>query len=208
MPETFPSADNNFMEVPQRREIPDAERDDSAPKTRAEQIVREETNKLMPEMHRRVTKGLNDLFELLPQQGKAKKEEIVSLIAQTDLALMLPAMREKFAREMVRKKVNQAKDKAEFIAQALETDAIKMFMHLEALKGSTEAAIARLREERENQRGRQTEERAQSDAARLAELRKEILGDQDDDVDNVAEPLSEGSNRQGIDESGGRNPAL
>ena len=189
MPGRIPSPDSNFIDAAQQREAPDSERDDNSPKTRAERIVREETNKLMPEMRHLVTRGLGDLFELLPKSRKANKQEVVDLIAHTDLALMLPAMREKIAGEMVRKKVDQARDKADFIGRSLETDAIKMFMHLEAMKGSTEAALARLREEREGKQGQQTEERAQKDAARLAELRKEILGDQENGK-NVTGSLS------------------
>ena len=185
MPEKFPSADNTSIDAAQQRGVPEKERDNEPAESPADRIVREETNKLMPEMRRFVTRGLGDLFELLPKQGETKKEEVINLIAHTDLASMLPAMREKFANEMIRKKVNQAKDKADFIGKSLDTDAIKMFMHLEAMKGSTEAALARLREEREAHQGQKAEDRTTKDAARLAELREEILGSSDDTSSSV-----------------------
>ena len=160
----------------QQKETSETEGGEKPAESAADRIGREETEKLMPEMKRLVTRGLGDLFELLPNGRDVTKDDIISLIEHTDLNLMLPGMREKFADEAMREKLNRIKDKADFMGKSLETEAIKMFMHLEAMKGSSEAVLERLREERGS--GQQQIQGGQAERdAKLAELRKEILGD-------------------------------
>lgn len=155
----------------------------------ADRINREETEKRMPEMIRLVTKGLGDLFELLPKDNNPSADIIVKLIEHTGLNIMLPGMRQKFADELVSKKINLVEDKADFIAQSLETDAIKMFAHLEAMKAGTDEVLRRLHEEgvnspiQENQAGK--------DAQRLKQLREELMGvkeNTDDDTGQSDQP--------------------
>jgi len=113
----------------------------------ADRITREETEKRTPEMIRLVTQGLGELFELLPKDRDINAHDIVSLIEHTELSMMLPGMRNKFAEEAISKKIFLTRDKADFISQSLETDAIKMLVHLEAMKAGSEAIMARLGEQ-------------------------------------------------------------
>lgn len=117
---------------------------------RVDEIGREETEKQKPEVLRMVTRGLGDLFELLPKNREASSEDIAKLIEHTELQIMLLGMREKFAREIIAKRIHRIEDKAQFISESLDTDAIKMFVHLESLKASTDDVLRRLREERES----------------------------------------------------------
>ncbi len=118
-------------------------------KSPVDRIGREETERNMPEMLRMATKGLGDLFEILPKDRETGADDIINLLEHTELRIMLPGMRKKFADEAIREKIHLAEDKPNFIARALETDAMKLFVHLEAGKAGTSATFARLQEERE-----------------------------------------------------------
>ena len=172
------ASNHGSAEVAQQSETPESESGKKPEEFPADRIGREETEKLMPEMKRLVTRGLGDLFELLLRSSEANKGDVIGLIEHTELNLMLPGMRKKFADEMIRKKINKIKEKADFIGTSLETETIKMFIHLEAMKGSSEAVLTRLREEREAAQTQPKDGQAERDA-KLAELRNEIMGSPD-----------------------------
>jgi len=149
--ESSPEVSNSSPDVKQteQAESSDTEQNEEREQSPAERIGREETEKRIPEMIKLVTRGLSDLFELLPKNRDTEVKDIVNLIEHTELDIMLPGMRKKFAKEAIDQKIHLLKDKAEFISQSLGTEAIKMFVHLEAMKAGSDATLERLRDDPE-----------------------------------------------------------
>ena len=122
-----------------------------------DEIVKAEIEKKRPEMIQLTTKGLGDLFELLPKDREIAKEDIVSLLEHTELRIMLPGMRDEFAKEAIKRQIHNIADKAQFITESLETDAMKMFIQAEAQKDSIDDSLKSIREAREGTREEQTQ---------------------------------------------------
>ncbi len=117
---------------------------------RVDEIVNAEIEKRRPEMIQLASRGLGDLFELLPKDHDATKEDIISLLEHTELRIMLPGMRDEFAKEVIKKNIQNIEDEAQFIAESLETGAMKMFIQAEAQKISIDDSLKSIREAREN----------------------------------------------------------
>ncbi len=152
--ESFPAAEP-APEEPQPKPIsPDQprENDPESKKTewskRVDEIYAEEVAKTKTEIIQQVTRGLGDLFELCPKNREITKKDLVELIEHTELRLMLPGMREKLADNIIKTNTHRLENKAQFIGSALDTEAIKIYIDLEAGKAASDDILDRLRQER------------------------------------------------------------
>ncbi len=171
--ESFPTAEPEREQPPTEETAAETNRpeteDEKKRRERVDEISKEETEKKKQEMLPAVAQGLGDLFELLPKDRGATTEDIVKLIEHTELQAMLPGMREKFARELIGKGIHRIEDKARFIGESLDTDTIKMFVHLEGLKAASGNVLERLSEEREGM----PQEKAQQEETQQVEAQQE-----------------------------------
>ncbi len=114
---------------------------------RVDAIGREEAARRMPEVLQKARQRLAQLYELLPRDKSVSEKEIIDLIDHTDLAGLLPGMREKLAKPIVAGRLNEG-PKAELIEKGV--DALMIWIQGEAMDLSTQEVLERLRKERES----------------------------------------------------------
>ncbi len=83
------------------------------------------------EVLREYTRGLGDLYDLLPHTAQIDKRDVLELVDHTDLRMLWPAPREDLAGAVVKEGLHERR-KADFLARGLEV--LREVIEMEAIK--------------------------------------------------------------------------
>jgi len=84
--------------------------------------------------------ALGDLYDLLPHEGKLEQQHIVSSLEQTDLRILLSAVRMQLGAAIRREHLNE-RPRDEFVSAAVKP--LNLWIHMEGLNHAADLQLAR-----------------------------------------------------------------
>ena len=86
--------------------------------------------------------ALGSLYDLLPHEGKLEQQQIIPFLEQTDLRILLPAVRMQLWAAIRRGQLNE-RPRDEFVSEALKS--LNLWIHMEGLNHAADRQLAELR---------------------------------------------------------------